>query len=159
MRLVVFDDVGFGSLTGSRPIGGSVAVLADVISRDGFIACHVALLGHRCAKIQRVCKSPMAAEGRATLTAAYQALWTQALLRDIATGAYNIEQVSPPSEFPLPDPFGQPPTDDEVKWRRQANNSKRHIFMSSCVSCQTSVSSGNINYGFFGATPEDPTIF
>ena len=97
MRLVVFADAGFGSLAGSRSAEGSVAVVADAISRGGFITCHGAPLGRRCAKIQRVCKSPLAAEGRAAVTAEDQALRTQALLREIATGSYNIKHISSPS--------------------------------------------------------------
>lgn len=70
----------------------------------------------------------LAAEGRATLTAADQALRMQALLREIVTGAYDIRHVSPPSEFPSPDPFGPSPIDDdEAKWQCQENNSKRRI--------------------------------
>ena len=100
MRLVVFADGGFGPLTGSRSIDGPVAVLAGVISRDGSISCHGALLDHRCAKIQRVCKSSLDAEGRADVAASDQSLRTQALLYEIVTGAYEIRRISHPSEFP-----------------------------------------------------------
>ena len=55
MRLIVFAEAGFCPLTGSRSIEGSVSALAEAISLDGFTTCHGALLGHRCAKIQRVC--------------------------------------------------------------------------------------------------------
>ena len=53
LRLVAFTDAGFGALTGSRPIEGSVTLLAEVLPRDGTIECHGSLLDHRCAKIQR----------------------------------------------------------------------------------------------------------
>ena len=62
MRLIIFPAAGFGPLDDSRSIEGSCAVLVDVISRDGLISCRGTLLCHRCAKIQRVCKSSLAAE-------------------------------------------------------------------------------------------------
>ena len=105
MRLIVFADAGFGSLTGSRSIEGSVTVLAEVVSRDGFITCQGSLIDHRCAKIQRVFKSSLAAEGHAALTAADPSLWMQALLREISTGTYNIRHIAPPSDFPSPPPL------------------------------------------------------
>ena len=43
------------------------------------------------------------------------------------------------SEFPLPYPFGPSPTDDEVKWQRHENNSKRHIAPSECKACDVSI--------------------
>ena len=50
-------------------------------------------------KIQRVCKSSLSAEGLSALTAADHALWTQALLRGISTGAYEIRHISPHQSF------------------------------------------------------------
>ena len=54
MRLIVFTDAGFGSLTGNRSIAGSAAVLDEGVSRDGFTDRHGTLFAHRCAEIQRV---------------------------------------------------------------------------------------------------------
>ena len=48
----------------------------------------------------------------------------QSLIREIVTGAYNIRHIAPPSEFPLRDPFGPPPTDDEAECQRRAGNEK-----------------------------------
>ena len=89
----------------SQSIEGSVDVMGEVDSRDCFTTCRGTLHGRRCAKIQRVCKPSLDAEGRAALTSSDQVLWTQSLLHEIATGAYEICRISPPSEFPLPDPF------------------------------------------------------
>ena len=135
LRLVVFTDAGFGSLTGSHSIEGSVTALAEVISRDGAIKCHGTLLDHRCAKIQRVCKSSLAAECHASLTAADQALWLQALLHEVVTGNYITAHLSPPTEFPLPDPFGPSPSDAEVRWQCDSALKKKHVYQSSCLSC------------------------
>ena len=114
-------------------------MLSEVISRDGIITCRGALLDRRCAKIQRVCKSSLAAEGHAAVTSPDQALWAQALLREIVTDAYEIRHISPPSEFPLPVPLGPSPTDDDAQWKCRENNSKRLIFSSTCRSCDVSV--------------------
>ena len=81
-------------------------------------------------KIQRAWKSSLAAECRAALTATDQAFWTQALLREIVTGAYSVRHISHPSVFPLPNPPGSPPTNEIVKWQRRAINSERRIFSS-----------------------------
>ena len=126
-RLIVFTDAGCGSLTGSHSVEGSVDVLSEVVSRDGFISCQGTLTDRRCAKIQRVAKSSFDDEGHAALTSADQALRMQALLQEIATGTYNIRHISPPSDFPLPDPCVPSPTNEEVKWKRRADNSKRRI--------------------------------
>ena len=128
MRLVVVAHSGFGSLTGSQSIECSATVLGEVVSRGGFITFQGALLDHRCAKIQRICKSSLAAERHAALTDADQALRMQSLLGEIVTGAYEIRHISPLSEFPFPDPLGPSPTEDKVKWQRKENKSKRHIF-------------------------------
>ena len=109
-RLVVFDDAGFGPLAESHSAEGSVTVLAQVTRRGGTTQCHGYLLDRRCAKIQRVCKSPLAPEAHAALTAADQALWFQALLAEIVTGKYDISLISPPTTYPLPDPSGPSPT-------------------------------------------------
>ena len=141
MRLIVFADAGFGSLTGSHSVDGSVAVWAEAVSRDGITDRHGALLDHRCAKIQRVWKSSLASECRAALTASDQALRTKALLHEIVTGAYIIRHISPPSEFPLPDPRGPSPKNEEARRQRRADNSKRRIFSSYCKSRRTQMPS------------------
>ena len=135
LRLVIFADAGFGSLSGSHYIEGSVTILAEVLARDGSIKCHGALIDHRCAKIQRVCKSSLAAECHAAITAADQGLWIQSLLHELVTGHYIIDHLSPPTEFPLPDPFGPSPTDEEVRWQCAAASNKGHIFQTSCKHC------------------------
>ena len=84
-RLVLFTDAGFGSLANSHSIEGTVTILASVTGRDGVIHCHGYLLDHRCAKIQRVCKSSLAAEAHAALTATDQALWFRVLLTELGT--------------------------------------------------------------------------
>ena len=47
--------------------------------------------------------------------------------------------MSPPTDFPLPDPFGPAPTDAEVKWQRKSNSFKSNVHQSYCSSCETSM--------------------
>ena len=65
---------------------GTVTILATVDGFDGIIHCHGYLLDHRCAEIQLIWKSPLAAEARAELTAADQELRFQVLLTEIVAG-------------------------------------------------------------------------
>ena len=138
LRLVISTDAGFGTLTGSRPIEGSVAILAEISPRGGSIKCHGTLLGHRCAKIQRACKSSLAAACRASIAASDQSLRLQALLREIVNGHYIIQHLSRPTELPLPDPFGPSPSGDEVRWKCKSASTKKNIFQTSCTSCNCS---------------------
>ena len=138
-RLIIFTDAGFGSLANSHSIEGSVTVLGKVTSRDGIIHCHGYLLDHRCAKIQRVCKSSLASEAHAALTASDQALWFQVLLTEIVTGIYDITKIAPPSTFPLPDPFGPSPTDEEVSNHCKKSSQSKSTLLTSCSYCKTSI--------------------
>lgn len=119
-RLVLLADAVFGSLADSRSVEGAVTALAQVAARDGIIHCHVYLLDRRCGKIQRARKSSLAAEAHAALAVADQALWFHVLLAEIVTGKYDISDVSPPTTYPHPDPFGSSPTDREVSDQMQA---------------------------------------
>ena len=85
------------------------------MNRDGVIQCHGLLLDHRCAKIHRVCRSTLAAEAHAAVTAVDVALRTQVLLTEIFTGKYDHTRLTPPTEFPIQDPFRPSPTNEEVQ--------------------------------------------
>ena len=145
-RPVVFTDAGFGTLSGSRSIEGPVAILSEMMSRGGAITCQGVMLAHRFAKIQRTCKSSLAAECRAALTAADQALWLQTRRREIFTGKYDVQHDSPASESPRPDPFGKAPTDVEAILKLLANNHKRSVYLSHCVRCDVSRPSSALIY-------------
>ena len=56
----------------------------------------------------------LAEEAHESATAADHALCLQVYLTEIVTDSYQIEKISPPPEYPSPDPFGQAPTDQEV---------------------------------------------
>ena len=114
-KIISFTDAGFASLEGSRSIEGTFLVLGQVLARDGIIKCIGHLLGHRCAKIHRVCKSSLAAEAHAAVAACDQALWIQMPLIEIATGNYDIRRYCPPTDYPLQNPFSPAPTDDQVQ--------------------------------------------
>ena len=114
-KLIVFTDAGFGTLSKNHSIESHVLIFGDVLSRDGMIQCHGLLLDHRCAKIHRVCRSTLSAEAHAAVTAVDVALWTQVLLTEIFTGKYDHARLTPPTEFPIVDPFNQAPTNQEVK--------------------------------------------
>ena len=108
--------------------------------------CHGFLIDHRCAKIQRVCKSSLAAEAHASITAADQALWIQVYLNEIVTGHYQIEKITPPTEYPLPGPFGQSPTDQEVTAQCQIDLKEVNPSNYHCHSCQITAARSTIIY-------------
>ena len=114
-KLIVFTDAGFGTLTQNHSVESHVVILGDVLSRDGIIQCHGMLLDHRCAKIHRVCRSTLAAEAHAAVSAVDVALWTQVLLTEIFSGKYEYARLTPPTEFPIQDPFRPAPTNEEVQ--------------------------------------------
>ena len=145
-RVVSFTDAGYSSLAGNHSIEGSITVLGKVIKRDGIAHCHGYLLDHRCAKIQRVCKSSLAAEAQAAVTAADQALWIQTYLTEIVTGTYSMEKLAPPSEYPLPDPFGQSPTDQEVDELVRQDVGTANYRQYHCHHCQVGVDATALIY-------------
>ena len=63
---------------------------------------------------------------------------------DLPIAHLRIKHIFRPSEFPPADSFGPSPTDDEVEWQRQTNNSIRRIFTPRVVSWHTSVSSSTM---------------
>ena len=111
----MFTDAGFGTLVKNHSAESHVVILGDVIERDGAIRCHGVLLGHRCAKIHRVCRPTQAAEAHAAATAADVALWFQVLLTELFTHDFDYKRLTPPTEFPLLNPFHESPSDEEVK--------------------------------------------
>ena len=114
-KLFVFTDAGFGTLSKNHSVESHVVILGDVISRDGVIKCHGVMLDHRCAKIHRVCRSTLAAEAHAAVTAVDVALWFQVLLIEIFTQKFDYRRLTPPTDFPLRNPFNDSPSNAEVQ--------------------------------------------
>ena len=88
-------------------------------------------------KIQRVCKSSLAAEAHAALTASDQALWFRVLITEIVTGKYDIAAISPPTTYHVPDPFSPTPTDREVPAQVQTLRMNKQTMPAKRTACQT----------------------
>ena len=155
-RVVCFADAGFSALAGSHSIEGSVTILGKVINRYGVVRCHGYLIDRRCAKIQMVCKSSLAAEAHASATAADQALWLQVYLAEIFTGSYQISQITPPTEYPLPDPFGVSPTDQEVAAQRRQEITSSHPTDYNCGHCQSTMARSKLIFAAVGKRDKTP---
>ena len=113
-RIISFSDAGFASLAGSYSVEGNFLILGQVVSRDGVVHCHGGLIDHRCAKIHRVCRSSLSAETHAAITATDWALWFQVFLTEIFTQVFDVRRISPPTSFPLRNPFGESPSDAQI---------------------------------------------
>ena len=114
-RIIAFSDAGFASLSQNYSVEGNFLILGRVISRDGVVHCHGGMIDHRCAKIHRVCRSSLSAETNAAITAADWSLWFQVFLTEIFTQTFSIRTISPKTEFPLRNPFGESPSDGQLK--------------------------------------------
>ena len=101
LRSVIFSDAGSGALADSHAFGRSVAVIYEVMSRDGVISCHGSLVGHSCAMTHRVCKSPMATEFRTALVDADQAPRAKTMMSEILPGHYYAQRISPSTQSSL----------------------------------------------------------
>ena len=110
-RIASFTDAWFASLEGDRCIEPIATISGRMLFRDGAIHCHGYLMGHRCAKIQRVCRSAIPAECHAAVTAGDYSLLYQILLNEIFTHVHQIRQLFPPAEYPIPDRFEKSPSD------------------------------------------------
>ena len=137
-RLIVPTDAGVGPLAQSHSAEGAAAVLDQVADRDGVIHFHGYMIDRRCAEIQRACKSSLAAEAHAALTAADQALRFQVSPTGIVTWKYDITAISPPAVYPLPDHFGHSPTDKEVTSKIQSSPLDQQTHFIKRQPCQTS---------------------
>ena len=113
-RIIAFTAAGFGSMPNHFSVESNFLVIGRVLKRDGVVLCHGGLLGHRCAKIHRVCKSSLSDEAHATITALDWSLWFHVLLIELFANHFDIRQICPPTSFPMRNPFGESPTDDEV---------------------------------------------
>ena len=114
-RIISFTDAGFASLEGDCSIESNVVIFGKILFRDGVIHCHGYLLDHRCAKIQRVCRSSLSAECHAAVTAGDYSLWYQILLNELFTHRLLIRQLCPPTNYPMLDPFSKSPSDATLK--------------------------------------------
>ena len=114
-RLICFTDAGFATLHNDRSIEPNIAIFGKVLFRDGTIHCHGFSIAHRCAKIQRVCKSSLSADSHAAVTAGDYAFWYQIMLIELLTHHYQIRKLCPPADCPILNPFPNHPTDEKVK--------------------------------------------
>ena len=114
-RIVSFTDAGFASLEGDCSIEPNAIIFGKMLYRGGAIHCHGYLLDHRCAKIQRVCRSSLSAECHAAVTAGDYALWYQMILNEIFTHNHCIKQLCPPTDYPMLGTFTKSPSDAALK--------------------------------------------
>ena len=114
-RIVSFDDAGFASLEGEHSIEANAIISGRSLFREGVIRCHGYLLGHRCAKIQRVCISSLSAEFHAAVKAGNYSLLYQILSNEIFTHVRQIRQLCPPADYPMLDPFAESPSGASLK--------------------------------------------
>ena len=56
----------------------------------------------------------------------------QVVLTEIVDGGYDITRISPTATYPLPDPFGQSPTDQEVACQRKLDDKTHHLHLNTC---------------------------
>ena len=86
-----------------------------MLYRGGLIHCRGYLLDHRCAKIQRVCRSSLSAECHAAVTAGDYALRYQMILNEIRTHKHCIKKLCPPTGYTMLGPFTKSPFDAALK--------------------------------------------
>ena len=114
-RVSCFTDAGFGALHGDHSIESNVAIFGKVLFRDGSIQCHGFLIDHRCAKIQRVCLSPLSAECHAAVTAGDYALRYQIVLVELLTQRYQIRQLCHPTDCPMLNHYENSPSNEKLQ--------------------------------------------
>ena len=90
-------------------------VLAKFLHMGGVIHCHGALLGHRCAKIRRDCRSSLSSECHDAVTAGDHALWFQMVMIELATHRYDIRKLVPRATGPLVFPLADAPSNIELE--------------------------------------------
>ena len=98
----------------NHSVESHVVILGDLIDRGGIIKCHGLMLDRRCAKIHRVFRSTLAAEAHAAVAAVDVALRFQVLLTEIFTHQFNYQRLTPPTNFPLLNPFHESPPNAEA---------------------------------------------
>ena len=114
-RIICFADAGFATLHDEHSTESNATAFGKVLYRGGVIRCHGFLLGRRCAKIQRVCRSSLSAECHAAVMAGDYALRYQILLVELLTHRYQIRKLRPPTNCPTLNHFGKVHTDAQLK--------------------------------------------
>ena len=114
-RVICFTDAGFATIHDDHRIESNVTIFGKVLFRGGVIRCRGFLPDHRCAKIQRVCRSSLSAERHAAVTGGDYAVWYQIMLIELLTHRYPIRKLRPPTNCPMLNPFGNSPSDAELK--------------------------------------------
>ena len=109
-RIICFTDAGFATLHDDHIIEPNVTLLGNVLFRDGIVHCHGFLIDHRCAKIQRACKSSLSAECHAEVTAGDYSLRYQIILVELVTHRYQIRKLRHPTNCPMLNPFEKSPS-------------------------------------------------
>ena len=78
-----------------------------------------------------MCKSALAAEARAEVSAADKVRWLRTSLTEMGNGAYYISSIFPPTDYPIRNPFGPPAAylqvnrDMQKRADRQNNDPRR----------------------------------
>ena len=115
-RIICFTDAGFATLLGDRIIESNVEIIGRVLFREGPIRRRGFLMDHRCAEIQRACRSSLSAECHAAVTAGDYALRYPIILIELMTRRYQIRKLCPPENFSMLNAFGNPPTGAKLKY-------------------------------------------
>ena len=114
-RIVSFTDAGSAPLEGERSIESGAIISGRMLFRDATIRCHGYLMGQRCAKIQRVCRSSLSDECHAAVHAGDYSLRYQITMNGIFTHVRQIRQLCPPAEYPTLCPFTKSPSGESLK--------------------------------------------
>ena len=110
-RVVCFPDAAFSKLQGEHIIESNVIASANALYRAGAIRRRGYFIYRMCAEIQRVRRSKLSAESRATVTAGDYSIWGQVILIELSIRKYDIHQSRPPTDSPLLCHFSKHPTD------------------------------------------------
>ena len=119
MRPGAFADACFVAIGDSHRFECDFIVLGEVIDRACTIQRYGYLGGRRCAKIHRVRRIDLSAECHDAIPASGRALWLQMSLIEQITGKYDMSSFSPPTEYPMRNPFT--PTPEDIARTRELN--------------------------------------
>ena len=114
IQLYIFSDANFCTLRNCGSLQSYTAILGKACSRNGDITCKGFFLESCARRIQRVCKSTLAAEAAALSTAADAGIWLRVLFIEMVTGSFEKTLIQPKSSFRLFSPFQESPSMNTV---------------------------------------------